>query len=101
MENTRKEMRKNEFKKIVKQGFRNNAFTQLVEIKLSHDKVRFIEHNNINKPEKYLLSSALDNKQKQLLYNLRCRSETEFKVNFHNIYQNLDCLFCSKREGGL
>ena len=32
MENTIKEMSKNEFKKIVKQGVRNNTFTQLVEL---------------------------------------------------------------------
>ena len=91
-----KEMTTSEFKRIVKQGVRESAFKNLEKTKLSHDKVRHIEHTNLEKPQEYLNYNKLDRKQKQLLYNLRCRSENSFKDNFHKMYQNLDCPMCSK-----
>ena len=51
-------MSKTEFKRIVKQGVRDKTFKQLVQKKLFHETVRYIEHKNMNKPQKYLLSGG-------------------------------------------
>ena len=53
---------KAEFKQIVKQGVRENAFKHLEAIKLSHDKVRHIEHRDMKNPQEYINCKDLDNK---------------------------------------
>ena len=68
----------------------------LKHLKLSHDKVKHIEHTDMKKPQEYTNCKDLNKKQKYLLYNLRCRSENSFKDNFHKMYQSLDCPLCGK-----
>ena len=89
-------MTKSEFKRIVKLGVRASAFKHLEAVKLSHDKVKHIEHKDMKKPQEYKNCKDLNKKQKYLLYNLRCRSENSFKDNFHKMYQSLDCPLCGK-----
>ena len=91
MESDIKQMTKSEFKRIFKLGVRASAFKHLEALKLSHDKVKHIEHTDMKKPQEYTNCKDLNKKQKYLLYNLRCRSENSFKDNFHKMYQSLDC----------
>ena len=89
-------MTEEEFKKIVKEKIRQVAFKELEETKASHEKVRTIIHSDLKKPQGYLSEPRLDNKEKSILFNLRSRSINEFRDNFHNRYQNIDCPMCGK-----
>ena len=88
-------MTKQEFKKFVKQKVRENTFNNLNEIKEGHKKVKDIVHNNLNKPQAYITSSLLDNKEKALLFNLRSKSVNEYKENFTHKYNNTNCPMCN------
>ena len=87
-------MTKQEFKKFVKQKARENTFNNLNEIKEGHKKVKDIVNNNLNKPQAYITSSLLDNKEKALLFNLRSKSVNEYKENFTHKYNNTNCPMC-------
>ena len=91
-----KNLSKNEFRRLVKNKIKNVAFKDLEEIKDSHEKVKHIAHEGIKNPQDYLVSKKLTNKEKALLFNLRSRSENQFKENFHNMYNNYDCSLCGK-----
>ena len=83
------------YKALIKNSVWNVFFKELQEIKLTHIKVKHIEYENSRKPQKYLTSGKLDNKQTSLLFNLRCRSTNEFRDNQHNLYGKEPlCLLC-------
>ena len=63
-------------------------------LKLSHEKVKFIQHINLDKPQEYLTSGAFSNSQKSILFNLRSRCEGSFKDNFHKMYSDYTCQLC-------
>ena len=85
------------YKALIKKSVWNAFFKELQEIKLTHIKVKHIEYENSRKPQKYLTSGKLDNKQTSLLFNLRCRSTNEFRDNQHNLYGKEPlCLLCKK-----
>ena len=73
-----------ELKNIVKEKVQKAAFKELEETKASHEKSRTIIHSDLKKPQEYLSEPSLDNKEKSILFNLRSRSNNEFKDNFHN-----------------
>ena len=79
------EMTKEDFKKLVKNKVRENAFNKLQGIKKGHKKVKDIVHTNLSQPQDYITSSILDNKEKALLYNLRSHSVNEYKANFSHM----------------
>ena len=86
---------KQEFKKFVKQKVRENTFTKLKEVKEGHTEVKDIVHTNFDKPQAYITSSLLDNKEKALLFNLRSKSVNEYKDNFTHKYNNTTCPMCN------
>ena len=86
---------KSSFKKIIKKNIRIISHHELESLKTSHDKVRFIVHQNLEKPQQYLTGIEFSNAQKSILFNLRSKCEKSFKDNFHKMHQNTTCM-CKK-----
>ena len=66
------------FKTLVKSKMRQHVLNELNNIKMGHSEVNCIMHSDLKSPQKYLTSSILTNEQKNLLFNLRCKSQNEF-----------------------
>ena len=75
-----------QFKKIVKEKVREEAFRELIESKNGHEKARGIEYKDWVGPQDYLVSSKFSNKLKKILFNMRCQTTKSFKNNFHTYY---------------
>ena len=86
------------FKTIVKSKMRQYVLNELNTIKLGHNKVNRIEHSSLKVPQKYLTSNKFTNKQKSLLFNLRCKSQSEFLRNFSSSNQTIPCKICQGYE---
>ena len=69
------QMSKSAFKTILKSKMRQHVFDELNNIKMGHTKVNCIVHSDLKFSQKYLTSSIFSNKQKSLLFNLRCKSQ--------------------------
>ena len=90
------EMEPNKYKSIIKEKVREYAFLQFKEMQAGHKKGRQNHHENLNSPQKYLLTNMLTNKQVSLLFNLKCQSVNGIRDNFHQQYPgNLLCPLCS------
>ena len=90
------EMEPNKYKSIIKEKVREYAFLQFKEMQAGHKKGRQNHHENLNFPQKYLLTNMLTNKQVSLLFNLKCQSVNGIRDNFHQQYPgNLLCPLCS------
>ena len=63
-------------------------------LKLSTEKVKFIQHINLERPQECLTSGAFSNSQKSILFNLSSRCESSFKDNFHKMYSDYTCQLC-------
>ena len=74
------------------------ALIFLNQLKSEHSKVRKLDYKMI-KMRKYLMPNNEDvtNKEKQLLFKLRCRL-TETKTNFKGLYDNYMCDLCDQEE---
>ena len=92
------QMSKTAFKTIVKTKMRRHVLDELNTIKGGHTKVSCIEHSDLKIPQKYITSSKFSNKQKSLLFNLRCKSQSEFLSNFSSSTCIIPCKFCQKFE---
>ena len=77
---------------------RQHVLKELNTIKLGHNKVNCIEHSSLKVPQKYLTSNKFTNKQKSLLFNLRCKSQSEFLSNFSSSNQTIPCKICQGYE---
>ena len=86
---------KYKFKNQIKKMIRSLSQHELECIKTMHEKVRYIVHTNLNKPQEYLTSIEFSNAQKSILFNLRSSCERNFKDNFHRFYKNTTCI-CKK-----
>ena len=85
----------NKYKTLIKKEVREAAFKEFKLLQAGHEKGNKTIHENMEKPQKYLLTNKLTNKQISLLFNLRCQSERTFKNNFHRQYAgDLKCPMC-------
>ena len=85
----------NKYKTLVKKEVREAAFKEFKLLQAGHEKGNKTVHKNMEKPQKYLLTNKLTNKQISLLFNQRCQSERTFKNNFHRQYaSDLKCPVC-------
>ena len=75
------------FTKQIVEKIRNKAFQELLKIQDGHEKVRYIFFEDLGGPQNYLCNTKLSNRQKSLLFNLRCRSLKTIKINFHRQYK--------------
>ena len=76
----------NNYVTIIKKEVREAAFKEFKLLHAGHEKGNKTVHENMEKPQKYLLTNKLTNKHISLLFNLRCQSERTFKNNFHRQY---------------
>ena len=88
---------KYKFRKIVKEKVTVKAFSELIEKKNSHSKMKDNEYVKF-KVQRYLNSeSKLTNPEKFLLFKFRTRM-VEVRKNFRNKYDNLFCQLCKVEE---
>ena len=64
---------------------------ELEGLKSEHEKVKFIAHTNLEKPQDYLTNNLFSNAQKSILFNLR----SSFRDDFHKMYTNYMCQLCN------
>ena len=83
-----------EYKKKIKDKVRQSAFRNFNEIKLNHSKVKNVEYENLNKPQGYITSNLLNNKQTSMIVNLRSRCLQGFRKNFGTMYADQNCPLC-------
>ena len=75
---------------------RDAAYITLKEIQAGHDKGRSTHHENLLKPQQYLLTNKITNTQNAFLFNLRCDSEIGIRQNFSTMYfGDLFCRICT------
>ena len=93
-ENRVSNLTKSTFKKEIKKKITELSKFGLECVKMSHEKVRTIIHQNLGKPQAYLTSGTFSNSQRSILFNLRSSCENSFRDNFHNLYQSVMCQLC-------
>ena len=85
-----------QYKSLIEEKMRDAAYITLKEIQAGHDKGRSTHHENLLKPQQYLLSNKITNTQKALLFNLRCDSVRGIRQNFSTMYfGDLVCRLCN------
>ena len=60
-----------DFRQLIKKKIKEHSFRELTNIRISHKKVKHIQHTSFSGPQKYFLSGKLTRKNRWLLYNLR------------------------------
>ena len=84
-----------QYKVYIKKKVREASYIKLTQTQLTHKKVKHIIYPNLKSRQEYLSSSMFNNNLISLLFNLRCRSVSEFKDNFHTMYgSNINCPLC-------
>jgi hypothetical protein len=91
-------MKKVSFMNMIKQRINSKTFENLQKQKMSHSKVKYVEHSCI-KIQKYLQPNRtkITLEEAQLIFKLRCRV-TEVKVNLKGKYDSLECGACGFEE---
>ena len=88
-------MNPTQYKSIIKEKMRDAAFIILKESQAGHEKGSLTHHENLKKPQQYLVTNKITNKQKSLLFNLRCNSVRGVRKNFSYMYfGDLQCRLC-------
>ena len=85
----------NVYKKNIKEQMRKVALLKFNKMKEKHSKIKDITYESLSKPQSYITSNLLNNKQTGLIVNLRSRCERSFRNNFktmHPVYQS--CPLC-------
>ena len=85
----------NVYKKFVKNKVKSAAFKHLLRLKENHSKVKHIKYADLQ-TQPYLLSDLFSNKDTEMLFNLRSKTDKNFKENFPILNKgNVNCpLFC-------
>ena len=92
------QMKKGDFKKIIKEKVRQKAFKEMNERKAIHNKVKDIVHTNVHEPKEYLTSDKVTTKQSALIMNLRSKCATDFSSNFKGMSSDGLCPLCRKED---
>ena len=88
---------KETYKKNIKNMINKSAFKYFMQIKETHSKLDQLEYTEL-KIQPYLKSLAINNKEKELLFNIRSKSHHS-KDNFRKLYRNnLNCSFTNRRS---
>ena len=87
---TIKNMKKIQFRSLVKQKIEEKTLEKLEKIKQTHSKVKILEHNEL-RMQKYLQpnSEKIRKEEAQLIFKLRSRM-TNVKTNFKGKFDNLE-----------
>ena len=89
-----RQMKRDNFTKVLKKKVRLAAYKYLIKIKDGHSKVKIIVHENLE-GQKYIKCYKVRPPEKQLIFKLRSRM-TNVKANFKSMYENLECNLCEK-----
>ena len=83
------------YKQFVKNKVRSAALEHLLQIKENHSKVKNIKYTDLQ-TQPYLLSDLFSNKDTEMLFNLRAKTDKNFKENFPSLNMGkVNCpLFC-------
>ena len=87
-------MSKLKFQKIVNKAVRAKAFSDLLKLKDSHNKVKNINFKNFEM-QKYLKTKILSNHEVKFAFHTRSRM-LDVKCNYSHSYTNLSCPACRK-----
>ena len=91
-------LKKSNFKNIVREKIRTNAFKFLLGIKISQSKLSDIEYPKFEM-QNYLRSSEITNDEKSLLFRIRTRTVDDIKTNFRTKYgDDLRCRMCDSPD---
>ena len=84
-------MKKQMFRKLIKEKIEKITFQKLVTLKKSHSKVEKIEHNRLVM-QKYLQpnKTKISTEEAQLIFKIRCRA-TNVKENLKGKYELFEC----------
>ena len=85
---------KENFKDVVKKAVRVKTFEERELIISNHSKVKKIQQSYMKEPQGCMKSEKFTKKLASILFNLRCRSENEFKLNFTNSQIQQLCFMC-------
>ena len=89
-----KSMKKDAFKKLIKEKLEQNAFNFLENLKENHSKTEKLTDFKL---QNYLISENLSTELKRLLFSLRTRSIL-VKTNYRNRYKfNMFCSLCNDK----
>ena len=91
-----KNMKKVEFKRIMKKATEEAAFNFLSLKQKTHSKVRDITYSGL-KIQSYLKSNLFTTEEKQFLFKLRT-AMSDVKVNFNSMFLNVDCDLCDLKQ---
>ena len=87
----------NEYKNQIKKKVRDSALKRFNKMKQTHSKIKDLIHESLAKPQNYITSNRLNNKQTSVMVNLRSRCLKSFKKNFPNMHGgDQNCPLCGK-----
>ena len=91
-------LKKQEFKKIIKQKIETNAKKKLEEKKSNHSKVMNLKHGYFG-IQKYLKQSKMQIsvEERQLIFKLRSRV-TNVRMNYKGMYEEWSCQVCHEEN---
>ena len=83
------------YRSKVKKHMKEAAFTELKETKANHEKVCPAIMKTFSSHKKYLLTNKLPNKQKGILFNLKCQTVRGIREDFSQMYfGDIQCCLC-------
>ena len=92
------QMKKEDFKRMIKEKAKEACFEKMDKLKDSHSKVKHLCYTRDYKAQDYLISNKVTNKISKLVFNLRSKCVKDFKSNFPNQYSTNSCPLCGKHE---
>ena len=88
-------MNEEEYKVLIKNKVKEEAFKEFKNMQAGHQKGNTLYHEDLKRPQTYLMTNKLNNNQVSLLFNLRTQCVRGIKDNFHGQnYQDLKCDLC-------
>ena len=88
-------MNEEEYKVLIKNKVKEEAFKEFKNMQAGHQKGNTLYHEDLKRPQTYLMTNKLNNNQVSLLFNLRTQCVRGIKDNFHGQnYQHLECDLC-------
>ena len=86
------------YKTLIKSRVRDYSYIELKELQAGHEKGNKMDHEDLQKPQEYLQTNKLTNKQASLLFHLRGQSINGIRDSFHKQYnRDLQCRLCMSK----
>ena len=93
-----KNMKKSEFKRMLKEKTEEKSINDLNVVKSGHSKVKHLKHSMMQMRNYFKQTSMKQTKEEiQLIFKLRARM-TDIKMNYKGIYDSFECSACKEEE---